>query len=312
MVLLRANAKDLAFLAVFLLIPAGVMAVSDSLWFTLFVTIGLIVSWAVGLLNRPGVRATASNQPALAALVGRVAAITGSPPPDRIWLTGSPHIAAQVSAWRRDLHVGMPLLRSLSTSQVQALVGHELSILGHRRPWLVTRLMEQWTDATKDIHLADGEPDRKDVRLSAVLNAFATEVHRHADAAALTVGGGADVSASAYARAEVVDETHRRYVFLCDDIPRSRWWHPWPSKIADLDDGWRHVLAHGVSGTFWDEDAALTAPQHPTLAAALLRLGNESLVLRPADDPVPLEPLSLREQKRLAREALGIPSRVIV
>src|SRR5262249_47240743 len=103
-----------------------------------------------------------------------------------------------------------------------------------------------------------------------------------------------------------------RYVFLCDDIPRSRWWHLWPSKIADLDDGWRHVLAHGVSGTFWDENAALVAPQHPTLAAALLRLGHESLELRPADDPVPLEPLSLREQKRLAREALGIPSRVIV
>ncbi|MCI0685994.1 MAG: hypothetical protein L0Y54_01970, partial [Sporichthyaceae bacterium] len=199
LLLLRTKARSWKYPFGIVLAYAAAVAWAYGLAATLLLIVIVGVMGLVSLLHRPGIRVTTENQPALAGLVADVAAVVGGRPDVRIWLTSTPQISAQVSWWRCDLHLGLPLLACLSHLEVRALVGHELSVLSHARPWLVAQLVEQWEHATAGVHYADGELDRRDARVSAALAPFARDVHRGADAAALLAGGSAEVAARAYA-----------------------------------------------------------------------------------------------------------------
>jgi len=120
-----------------------------------FVIGPVVASWLLVRLYRPGVAVTAQGQPDVHALVVSAADRTGVAPPDRIWLTATPTVTARTRIGRRKVHIGLPLLACLSRTEMAALVGHALSLLHHRRPWLVTRL---WSRTVQVGQLLPGEP----------------------------------------------------------------------------------------------------------------------------------------------------------
>jgi hypothetical protein len=246
---------------------------------------------AMQTLRPPGARVTAERHPELFALVRDTAARIGAPPPDRIWLAGWPLVAARRPHRNRDLVVGQALLHCLDSVELSALIAHELSILDHRHGWLVGRLYA----------ISSGPTDRRE-RLAQDLSRFVEAVERRADAAALAAGGGA--AGRAFAVANLAGLAHMMFRSSLG-VPGRRWFRS-AHAVSDIDDGWRRVLEHGQVDVWWDEEeAASRAAAHPGLGAAFGGLTADDVTPRPAKS-VRVGPLTRREQRRLARQSLGL------
>lgn len=314
----RVLARDGGVATVFgvlpLLLLAGLMATAglvdrDPVGMVIL-TAPLVVAGLAVLLHRPGAAVTEQRQPAVHTLVAEAARRIGTAPPDRIWLTGEPVVVARVKDRRRDLRIGLPLVACLPRAELAALIGHELSLLHHRRAWLVTRLWRRWYAATEmaALHHGDDEPPPRWARsVRTALDGFAAEVSHHADGAAVTAAGSPEVAARAFARAATAAGEYDDFLTETG-IPPRRWWRLVETAISDLDDGWRRLIGRGIAETDWDADEAATlAELHPRLAGPLRTLGATPLPLGEPTEPVTVTPLDVREQRRIVRRLLGMP-----
>ncbi|MEV0324923.1 M48 family metallopeptidase [Micromonospora echinospora] len=270
------------------------------------VGVGLL-SWVAARVGPRGAAVGRQDRPELYALVEQVAAGLGTRPPDRVWLTAEPVVAAEVVAGRSHLSIGLPLLDCLTPARLRALVGYQLALLRHRHPGLVIDLLAVWSDSVREETGAEGRRQSRAAALRTRLDAFATEVQRTADEAAVAAAGDADLAAEAFTLADMVAEKYDG--FLTDSgVPERRWWRLYEVSVSDVTDGWRRMLSEGPDRADWDEDdAALLARLHPRLGSPLTALGISPPSIRPAPDAVPVTPLTRHEQRRTVRRLRGIP-----
>ncbi|MFG2040997.1 hypothetical protein [Dactylosporangium sp. NPDC048998] len=215
------------------------------------------------------------------------------PPTTRVWLTADAEITRLTDLYGQHLIIGLPLLSVLSATQLRALVGQHLALLHRTDARRADRALAKWSDvvweeATPEPAVAPRrEPDP-----------YVAELQNAADRAAIAAAGGAEPAAWAVALANVAEVGY--LVFRVDSGPPllGQWW--W--QFSDLVDGWDRAVRHGLGDADWDaETAATLARLHPWLSAALTALGQGSLPLVAAADPVPVVPLSVREQRRIVR-----------
>ncbi|KXK61818.1 hypothetical protein AWW66_11580 [Micromonospora rosaria] len=257
--------------------------------------------------SRDGVPVAPETHPELSALVTEVARHLGTDPPDRVLLSAEPVVEAEVTHGQRYLRIGLPVLACLSRADLRAVLGHRLALLRHRRAGLVVPLVAIWMDAVRDSADETGRKLRRATRLRRELDAFAAQVQRDADAAAATVAGGGGPAARATALAHVVAQTYLDDFLDLLGVPERTLWRRGVG-VRDLDDGWRRVVHRGLGESDWDEETAeLLATIHPGLAGPVRALGTTPLSVRPSPDPVPVPPLTPRQQRRLVRRLLGIP-----
>ncbi|WP_326561929.1 hypothetical protein [Micromonospora sp. NBC_01796] len=246
---------------------------------------------------RSGVPVTAPDQPALYALVAETAARLGVQPPGRITLIGQPLVRARATGRRRTLEIGLPLVACLSTAQLRALVGHQLTLLSHPRAWLVTRLWHRWRDTVES---QAGEAGR----YRRALAPFAAEVGQDADRAARTAAGDLETAAYGIVLGDVVWSAYASFLIDSATPPRRWFWFSNPA-FEDLDDGWRQVVRHGIDRPTWNPGAAaVLATLHPGLARSLTVLAAaEPMALHAPADPVTVLPLDRRAYRRLVRRS---------
>ncbi|MEV8515294.1 hypothetical protein [Dactylosporangium sp. NPDC051484] len=246
----------------------------------------------------PGtVSVTAAGQPALHALIAGVARTLGVPPTTRVWLTADAEITRRADSSGRHLLIGLPLLSVLSAAQLRALVGEQLTLLHRTDARRADRALTEWSETVWDEEAAEpaATPRREP-------DAYVAQLQDAADRAAITAAGAAGPAARAIALANLSEAGY--LLFRVDSGPPllGQWW--W--QFSDLVDGWDRAVRHGLGDAQWDaETAAALARLHPRLSGELTALGQESLPLVAAVDPVPVAPLSVREQRRLVRALTG-------
>lgn len=310
---IRAGGPEATYVLLLALLLLVLALVLDPVGLILVVAL-LVLAEFVARSRRPGAAVTARSQPEVHALVTDAARRIGVAPPKRVWLVGGPTVTARVTIGltgrRRELRVGIPLLACLSHSQMAALIGHELWLLHHRRAWLVTRLWQRWCEATELAALYPGDDDPpprwvRSVRTS--LDAFATEVARQADGAAVTAAGGVELAARAFALARTAAREFDDYLTNVS-LPPHRWSRLMETAIFDLDEGWRRRIGQGIAETGWSSyNAATLAMLHPILAEPLRTLGTAPLPLGEPAQPITVAPLGTRERRRVIRLLLDIP-----
>ncbi|MEV0610314.1 hypothetical protein AB0I61_28515 [Polymorphospora rubra] len=259
-----------------------------------------------------GVPITEASQPALRQLVTEVARWLDLPPDTPARLTLEPEIAAGFDARRtRRLSIGLPLLACLNVAEVRALVGHELTLLHRPDARQVIRTLARRSQAVLDEEYEDGRARRRARATRRKLDPLAAEVQHGADGAAITAAGGREPAARAFALAGLVQDEYVTFMVESGVPPYAL--RLFEAGISDLDDGWRRTLRRGVAESLWDADAAaLLATVHPRLAETMTALGAGPLPLAEAARPVPVSPLTVREQRRLVRELRAIDPLKIV
>ncbi|MFU8853201.1 hypothetical protein ACNAW0_19750 [Micromonospora sp. SL1-18] len=294
----------------------------------LFAVIGLGVLTQVRF-SRRGALVTEEGRHELHALVATAAARLGTPMPDRIWMTAEASVKLTAVAGRRHLLIGLPLLTCLSAAELRALVGYQLALLRHRRPGLLARLRDLWTESVEMASAEEGqlawraattranvdrfagqvqrEADGVAVSTASALARFAGQVQQEADAAAATAAGSREVAARAFALAETVGVEYDGFLDN-SGVPPKHWWQPSDTSISDVHDGWSRAVAYGLGETTWDEEAAeVLATVHPGLADPIRALGTDPLPVLAAADPMAVAPPTVREQRRMVRQLRGIP-----
>jgi hypothetical protein len=300
--MLRLDLPLIGRLAAAFLLPAIPLSIAYNIGTGLVAGAMLFVALTLldAVISVGGVRATASTQPALVALVADTATRLGMRAPNRTRIVGRPRIVGVASLWRQELVVGLPLLQALSSVAVRAIVAHEICVLNERRPRLVTSVLERWDGAMLDAYIKQGDPER----VLREFSPFATEVHRRADAAAIAVCG-AQEAARAYIACDAAETAFYRYVA---DLPRPDLNKVRASAIEDIADGWHRILARGVDASISSEFGSdLYGQIHPGLASALKERSTEAWELMPPQNPVPVQ-LTKRQRHRLARMVLRVPS----
>jgi hypothetical protein len=247
---------------------------------------------------------TATTQPALHRLVQDCAARLGVPAPQQIWL--GPDTVVEGGFGRRGtgLVVGLPVAWSLSRAELTALIEHELAALAATPTRAEARRYRRWARA-KDIVVPydDGErPPRSAARAVHRLEPRAGLVERAADGAC----ADAVVAARAFVRLARLSEDLLMFALEVQGALSSygglRFW------VSDLHDGWRRRLdaeaawAVRIDGEVIDlGEAEMTGKRHPLLATAARSLVGQPLDLRPAAEPVEVRPLTIQEQRELAK-----------
>ncbi|MFB6395620.1 hypothetical protein [Polymorphospora lycopeni] len=258
-----------------------------------------------------GVAVTEASQPALHHLVTDVARWLDLPVTP-VRLTLEPEIAAGFDARRnRQLSIGLPLLACLNVAEVRALVGHELTLLHRPDARQVIKTLGRRQQAILDEEYEDGRARRRAGTVRRKLDPLAAEVQHGADGAAITAAGGREPAARAFALASLVQDEYVDFLVESGIPPYAL--RLFEAGISDLDDGWRRVVRRGTAESLWDEDAAaVLATVHPRLAEAMTALGAGPLPVAEAARPVPVTPLTVREQRRLVRELRAIDALKIV
>ena len=130
-----------------------------------FVACSMLPLALVFVVGGRGVVVSMENQPELYTLVRSCAARIGGQPPARIRLTGTPAVDGAWRRGRRELRIGLPLVRCLTAEQLSVLITHELSALSHDHYWLVSRLCAQWSSAVTDDKIPGGRREALPGRL---------------------------------------------------------------------------------------------------------------------------------------------------
>jgi hypothetical protein len=226
-----------------------------------------------------GLTVDPADQPALFALIGELADRLGAAP-DRVVLVGHTAFRARVGLGGRVLVLGLPLLLALSTSELSALIAHELAVFVVPRPALTARLRQARAAAV--MRTTSSRPLRRRVtraceRFLRETQSFADAVEDRADAAAADVAGAA-VAAVALAKAAVIDADFEYTVMRVEDQVSE---NLGDVGVADIHDVWRTRLRHGrrLPLSWIDMARTLLPREHPRLAALIAAVSASDLDL---------------------------------
>jgi len=255
------------------------------------------------------IQVTQQRHAALSLLVQAVAARAGVSPPRSIGLVGR----AEVGLIRGHLEVGLPLAIGLSAKELGVVIAHELGLpqANRRQTARLLRLRAEAIEQTADRGEEGKPPRRADTRLIAATASLFSMAEPHRDRAAARQAGEREaaealLSAVAVARsfdAFVALETAQAY-FLRG------------IAMSDVHDGWRYQMINDSNGlhTWMPAEFAYLTALHPGLARELdlLTRDERERTCRPHPASISLDELTVAQQRRLARDAIGIePYRIV-
>jgi hypothetical protein len=258
---------------------------------SVFMALAILPSVPGRRRNHPwGAPVTPETQPALAAVIERVAERLRVPLPDRVWLMGYGPMARLVPDGRqRHLRLCAPGIPCLSRSQLEAMVAHELVLLRYWHPWLVVRLREAYLQEL-DALAKRGRLARRNLR---TLSDFWSTVEGDADTAA-TMFAPAQQAAAALVVLDLAGLEQLGYA-LDLKIPRN-------DAIEDVQDGWERFVSHGDADSAGEGHADI-ARFHTTLATQVEQAGDLRLET-PADRVrlAPADQMDEEDRRRLAKQ----------
>jgi hypothetical protein len=243
------------------------------------------------------IRVLSDQQPGLVTLVADTARQMNVVEPDRIWIVADARVTAVV-ARRRDLYVGLPLLLTLSDTELRALAAHELSIMS--RPRRAVQLYRAWAAARARVDVTDGvsKVRRRDVRLVAALDGLATEIGVAADHAAAVAVGRNDAMV-AVARADYLGLDFSFFVTLLTANLGPRI-DGKLLKIEDVHDGWLRRCRAGAGLPALDIaefDAWWPFPFFATIPRSAI---GRMLTVTPSAHPIAVDPVTVLARQRLS------------
>ena len=256
-----------------------------------------VVAAAYGGRRRGPIRVLSDQQPGLVTLVADTARQMNVVEPDRIWIVADARVTAVVSH-RRDLYVGLPLLLTLSDTELRALAAHELSIMS--RPRRAVQLYRAWAAARARVELADGgsKARRRDIRLVAALDGLGTEIGLAADHAAAAAVGRSDAMI-AVARADHLGLDFSIFVSLvtADLGPRI---DGKLFKIEDVHDGWLRRCRAGAGLPALDIAEFDGWWPYPFFASIPRSAIGRMLTVTPSAHPIAVDPVTVPARRRLS------------